>query len=139
MIGGASWAWWIGFHVVVVVLLLADSFLPGRRSDGAPSAWVAWGWTAGLVAAALCFAGWIDWKQGHALALQFIAGYTIETSLSIDNLFVFLVLFQGFKISEKRQHKALLWGVGGAVIMRAAFIAVGVTLIDRFEWVTWIF
>jgi tellurite resistance protein TerC len=138
MVGGASWTWWIGFHVVVVVLLVVDSFLIGRRKDG-PSQSMSWLWTAGLAVAAALFAGWIAHEQGHMLALQFVAGYAIETSLSVDNLFVFLIIFQGFRISEKRQHQALLWGVGGAVIMRAIFIAVGVALIDRFAWVTWIF
>ena len=85
------------------------------------------------------FAAWIDREQGRQPALEFVAGYAIETSLSIDNLFVFLVLFQGFHISEKRQHTALLWGVGGAVMLRAMFIAAGVTLIDRFHWITWVF
>ena len=68
-----------------------------------------------------------------------MAGYTIETSLSVDNLFVFLVLFRGFRIGPQRQHKALLWGVWGAFVLRALFIAAGITLLRRFEWVTWIF
>ena len=72
-------------------------------------------------------------------ALQFVAGYTIETSLSIDNLFVFLVLFEGFRISPARQHVALLWGVGGAVLLRALFIAVGVNLLQHFAWITYVF
>ncbi|HVX57579.1 MAG TPA: hypothetical protein VHA37_07660, partial [Candidatus Saccharimonadales bacterium] len=131
MIGGASWTWWIVFHVVVVALLLADSFLPGRRKGKPPSAKLAWAWTALLALAAFCFAGWIAHKQGHILALQFITGYTIEISLSIDNLFVFLVIFEGFRISAQRQHTALAWGIGGAILLRALFIAVGVALVDR--------
>ena len=99
---------------------------------------VAWLWTAVLAVAAAAFACWIAVVQGHERALEWAAGYTIETSLSIDNLFVFMVLFQGFRISRKRQHHALLWGVAGAVVLRALFIAAGVTLIQRFDWVTWI-
>ncbi|MGA7242823.1 MAG: branched-chain amino acid ABC transporter substrate-binding protein, partial [Terracidiphilus sp.] len=99
----------------------------------------AWIWTGVLVAATALFAIWIAVGQSHHNALEFVAGYTIETSLSIDNLFVFLVLFQGFQISQKRQHTALLWGVAGAIILRALFIAAGVTLIQRFEWISWIF
>jgi tellurite resistance protein TerC len=68
-----------------------------------------------------------------------VAGYAIETSLSIDNLFVFLVLFEGFRISQRRQHTALLWGIAGAIILRALFIAMGVSLIQRFDWISWIF
>jgi predicted tellurium resistance membrane protein TerC len=139
MIGGASWTWWICFHVVVVGLLLADSLLPGHRRDEQPSPALAWIWTGVLALAAAAFAGWIAFKQGHVPALQFVAGYTIEISLSIDNLFVFLVLFQGFHISAKRQHTALLWGIGGAILLRAIFIATGITLLRRFEWITYVF
>jgi len=77
--------------------------------------------------------------QGRQTALEWVGGYAIETSLSVDNLFVFLVIFQGFRISQQRQHNALLWGVGGAVVLRALFIAAGITLLKRFDWITWIF
>jgi tellurite resistance protein TerC len=92
-----------------------------------------------LVAAAMGFAGWIAIAKGHQPALEFVAGYGIEFSLSVDNLFVFLVLFQGFRISPRRQHTALLWGVAGAVVLRALFIAAGITLLRRFDWITWVF
>jgi tellurite resistance protein TerC len=138
MIAGASWGWWIGFHAAVVALLIADSWLPGRRRDTEHQQRVAWLWTAVLAVAAAAFAGWIAVVQGRERALEWAAGYTIETSLSVDNLFVFLVLFQGFRISRRRQHHVLLWGVAGAVALRALFIAAGVTLIQRFAWVTWI-
>jgi tellurite resistance protein TerC len=68
-----------------------------------------------------------------------VGGYTIETSLSIDNLFIFMVIFQGFRISPQRQHKALLWGMGGAVALRALFIVAGIALLRRFEWINWVF
>jgi tellurite resistance protein TerC len=139
MIGGASLTWWIGFHVAVVALLIIDSLLPGNRPESRRSQWLTWVWTACLALAAAAFAAWIAHKQGHVPALQFVAGYTIEISLSIDNLFVFLVIFQGFKISRRGQHRALAWGVGGAIVLRALFIALGVTLIDRFQWVTYVF
>jgi tellurite resistance protein TerC len=138
MIAGASWGWWIGFHVAVVALLVIDSLLPGRRHETEHKQRVAWLWTAALAVAAAVFACWIASVQGHERALEWAAGYTIETSLSIDNLFVFMVLFQGFRISRRRQHHALLWGVAGAVVLRALFIAAGVTLIQRFDWITWI-
>jgi tellurite resistance protein TerC len=139
MIAGFSWAWWAGFHAVVAVVLLADSFLPGHRRASRYAQAFVWVGTAGLVLAAAGFACWIAVAQGRQAALEFAAGYTIETSMSVDNLFVFLVLFQGFQISEQRQHKALLWGVWGAFVLRAAFIAAGITLLRRFEWVTWVF
>src|ERR1700738_2627152 len=139
MIGGASWTWWIGFHAAGGVLLVVDSLLPGHRRDSRQAQRAAWLWTVLLAAAAAAFAGWIALKQGRVTALQFVAGYTIETSLSVDNLFVFLVMFQGFQIDARRQHKALLWGVAGAVVLRALFIAAGVTLLARFEWINFVF
>ncbi len=139
MIGGATWAWWIGFHAAVIALLAVDAFLLRRSPDQSRTHLGAWIWTGVLLIASACFAAWIYTEQGRQPALEFVAGYAIETSLSIDNLFVFLVLLQGFQISEKSQHKVLLWGVGGAVLLRAVFIAAGVTLIDRFHWVTWVF
>jgi tellurite resistance protein TerC len=139
MIAGVSWIWWAGFHAVVAVLLVGDSFMPGHRRETRHKQAFAWLGTAVLVLAAACFAAWIAMTQGRQTALEFVAGYTIETSLSIDNLFIFMVLFQGFRISAQRQHKALLWGVLGAVVLRGLFIAAGVTLLQRFEWITWIF
>ncbi len=139
LIGGASLSWWIGFHAAVLTLLLVDSVLPGHRSASRHTQSIAWMWTGVLALCAAGFAAWIAVAQGHVPALQFVAGYTIETSLSVDNLFVFLVLFQGFHISPRRQHTALLWGVGGAVILRALFIAAGITLLQRFKWITYIF
>ena len=120
-------------------MLLADSMLPGhRRATQHPQAF-AWLWTGVLVAAATGFAAWIAIAKGHQPALEFVAGYAIETSLSVDNLFVFLVIFQGFRISPGRQHTALLWGIAGAVVLRAIFIAAGLTLLSRFDWITWVF
>ena len=139
MVGGVSWTWWLGFHLVVAALLVADSLLPGSRSETRRTQKVAWLWTAMLVAVATAFAAWIAIVKGHQPALEFVAGYAIETSLSVDNLFVFLVLFQGFRISPRRQHTALLWGVAGAVVLRALFIAAGITLLQKFAWITWVF
>lgn len=139
MIAGASWEFWVGFHVVVVVLLIIDSLLPGRHHESKYSHLFSWVWTVVLVLAASGFAAWMAVEHGHQPALEFVAGYTIELSLSIDNLFIFLVIFRGFHVSEPRQHIALLWGVAGAVVMRGLFIAAGITLLHRFEWITWIF
>ena len=137
MIAGASWGWWIGFHAVVAALLVGEWLLFGRRADRQTQAY-AWLGTASLGVVAVAFAIWVAVAFGRQTALEYVAGYTIETSLSIDNLFVFMVLFQGFKISRKRQHTALLWGIGGAVVLLAVFIAAGVALLQRFEWITWI-
>jgi tellurite resistance protein TerC len=139
MIAGVSWVWWLGFHAAVVAVLLVDSILPGHRRQTRYPQLFAWIGTAGVMLAAVGFCAWIGITQGRQTALEWFAGYTIETSLSVDNLFVFLVIFQGFRISRERQHSALVWGVGGAVLLRALFILAGITLLKRFEWITWIF
>jgi tellurite resistance protein TerC len=139
MVAGVSWVWWLGFHVVVAAVLAADALLLGRRKGMPRPQALAWLWTALLVLAATGFAAWIAIAQGRQTALEFVAGYAIETSLSVDNLFVFMVIFQGFGVSTRRQHTALLWGMGGAVVLRALFIAAGITLMRHFTWITWIF
>jgi tellurite resistance protein TerC len=158
MIAGASWVWWLGFHAVVAALLVAESLLwrafgdaPALEAAPAPASlpgpWrshrrsraLAWLTTAGLVLAATGFAAWIAIAKGRQPALEFVGGYAIEISLSVDNLFVFMAIFQGFHVTEQRQHKVLLWGVSGAVVLRALFIAAGIVLLSRFDWITWVF
>ena len=139
MIAGASWAWWAGFHAVVAAVLVADSLLPGHRRESRHAQAFVWLGTAGLALAAAGFACWIAVAMGRQTALEFAAGYTIEASLSVDNLLVLLLLFRTVQIGAVREHKALLWGVWGAFMMRALFIALGLALLRRFDWVTWIF
>jgi tellurite resistance protein TerC len=139
MIAGASWTWWLGFHAVVAVVLVADSLMPGHRSDAKRPQAMAWLTTAILVAVSAGFAVWLGMTAGRQTALEWVGGWAIETSLSVDNLFIFLVIFQGFRISTRRQHTALLWGVLGAVVLRGLFILLGISLLKRFEWVTWVF
>ena len=137
-IAGAPLLWWIGFHIAVLALVGADAMLPhSRREEPRPK--LAWIWSLFVACAAGGFAFWLNYAQGHQTALEFVSGYVIETSLSVDNLFVFLVLFEGFRIDTRRQHNALLWGVGGAVLLRALFILAGITLLERFNWITYIF
>ena len=98
---GVSWVWWVGFHAVVALVLLGDSLLPGHRSETRSAQKAAWLGTLGLVLAAAGFAAWIAVTMGRQTALEFAAGYTIEASLSVDNLFVFLVLFEGRPFSDE--------------------------------------
>ncbi|HTW79158.1 MAG TPA: hypothetical protein VME23_06440 [Terracidiphilus sp.] len=139
MFAGVSYVWWIGFHLAVAVLLVADSFLPGHRHQDRQASASAWLGSGAFVIVAAAFALWIAFAQGRQPALEFVAGYTIEASLSIDNLFVFLLLFEGFQISRQRQHTALAWGVWGAIVLRALFIGMGITLLRRYAWITWLF
>jgi tellurite resistance protein TerC len=139
MIAGASWTWWLGFHAVVAAILVADSLLPGHRTETKRPQAMAWLTTAVLAVASAGFAVWLGMTAGRQTALEWVGGWAIETSLSVDNLFIFLVIFQGFRISTRRQHTALLWGVMGAVVLRALFIFAGISLLQHFEWVTWVF
>lgn len=136
MIAGASWQWWIGFHAAVALLLVLDGWWSGRRHASTRSVWAG---PAVLLVCAAGFAFWLAWAHGRQPALEWAAGYTVELSLSADNLFVFMFLFQGFEVGPARQHKALLWGIGGAVVLRALFIVAGIALLERFEWVAWLF
>jgi tellurite resistance protein TerC len=133
---------WIGFHLFLLVLL-AFEFFYARRRTPAPSpakahrtavvSTVLW------IAAALAFAGFVFYTLGSESAVQYLAGYAIEESLSIDNLFVFLLLFRLFQIQPLKQPRVLFWGVLGAILMRGAFIAAGIGLLDRFAWISYVF
>jgi len=112
------------FNLVVVLLLGADFFLLSRPGK-AISQRAAWLWTGFIALLAGGFALWLGWEHGSQSALEFTSGYLIESSLSVDNLFVFLLLFRSFGISLAQQHRALQWGVLGAIVMRAVFASVG--------------
>jgi tellurite resistance protein TerC len=129
---------WILFNVFVIAMLVLDLGLlnrPGHRI-GYREALV---WSGVWIALAGLFAILELFWHGHVPALQFVTGYVIELSLSVDNLFVFLVIFRYFKVPDEQQHRVLFWGILGALIMRGVFILAGVTLIRRFEWITYLF
>ena len=138
MIAGAPLTYWIGFHAVVLLLLVTDLVLLGRRGDG-PRFRTAFLWTIFLIVLALAFAAFLLHTQGPEHALEFVSGYVLEGSLSIDNLFVFLVLFKSFGLTVGEQHRALLYGVLGAVVLRAFFIVAGIALLNRFAAMQYIF
>ena len=96
-------------------------------------------WSAAWIALAAIFAVIIFFWHGRTPALEFATGYVIELSLSVDNLFVFLLIFRFFRVPAIHQHKVLFWGILGALIMRAVFIAAGVGLIGRFHWIIYVF
>jgi tellurite resistance protein TerC len=138
MYAGAPLSYWIGFHALVLVLLALDLVFLNHKDEKTAQR-LAWGWTLILFCLASGFALWTLRVDGHQHALEFFSGYLIETSLSVDNLFVFLLMFRSLRLGRHQQHRILLWGVAGAIIMRALFIAAGVTLLQRFAWVEDIF
>ncbi len=136
---GASVSFWLAFHAIVAVLLLVDLLVLGRARNARAGVRQAWAWTAVLAAAAFCFALWVSHRQGHGQAIEFLSGYLIEGSLSVDNLFVFLLLFRSLGLDEDGQRRVLLWGVLGAIVLRALCIFGGVALLERFGWIQYIF
>src|SRR6202158_3829113 len=97
------------------------------------------GWSAMWVALAATFAVIVYFWQGHQVALEFFTGYVLELSLSVDNLFIFLLVFRYFSVPEEQQHRVLFWGILGALLMRGVFIGAGVGLIHRFHWILYVF
>ena len=120
---------WIGFNVFILLALLLDMVVL-RREAHTVSVREALLASAAWVGVALVFAAGLAYFEGHAAALQFVTGYVIEESLSIDNLFVMLVLFSHFAIPEPYQHRVLFWGILGAMVMRLGLILAGVALIN---------
>jgi len=129
---------WILFNLFVLGMLALDLGLL-QRPGHAVKFREALAWSGVWVGLACAFAGLVYFRYGHATAVEFVTGYVIELSLSVDNLFIFLLIFQYFRISLHHQHKVLFWGILGALVMRAIFIVVGIGLIRRFHWITYIF
>ena len=129
---------WIVFHALLLVLLGLEVLLlhkttpetAPRRSYAATALWIL---------GAVAFAGWVYLRLHPQLGQEFLAGYALEEALSIDNLFVFLLLFKSFRIEPAKQRRVLFWGILGAVILRAGFIFAGVRLLEKFDWVTYVF
>jgi tellurite resistance protein TerC len=130
--------WWIAFNAFVLAMLAIDLGVFHRNSH-APSVREALAWTGVWAALALAFNGWIWSQWGAEPALQFLTGWLIEKSLSIDNVFVFLLIFGYFQVPAAYRHKVLFWGIVGALVMRAAFIFAGVALMERFHWTIYLF
>ena len=129
---------WIGFIVFVVVMLCLDLFVFHKKNKEVKIK-EALIWSAFWIGLAIVFNLGVWHYLGKTKALEFLTGYLIEESLSVDNLFVFILIFGFFKIDPKFQHKILFWGIIGAIVMRAVFIFAGVALIQQFAWVMYIF
>lgn len=129
---------WIAFNVFVIIMLVVDLKVFHREAHEI-SVKEALIWSAIWIALALCFNVAIYFWRGSESALEFLTGYLIEKSLSMDNLFVFIMIFAYFGVAPRYQHNVLFWGILGALIMRAIFIAAGITLIMKFQWLILVF
>ena len=129
---------WILFNLFALGMLVLDLLVVHRRSRVVRSR-EALAWSAMWIVLAAVFAGLLFFWQGRQAALEFATGYLLELSLSVDNLFIFLVIFRYFSVPEEHQRKVLFWGILGALVMRGIFILAGVGLIERFHWVLYLF
>lgn len=129
---------WVGFNLFLLMMLALDLGVFHRKAH-VVTVREAGGWTAAWVSLALVFNVGVWWFLGQQKALEFLTGYVIEYSLSVDNMFVFALLFSYFGVPKVLQHKVLFWGILGALTMRAAMIFLGVALITKFAWIIYIF
>ena len=127
-------SFWIGFNLFVLAMLALDLGVFNRKAH-AVTIREAGAWTAVWVSLALLFNVGLYVVAGPQAGLEFLTGYLIEYSLSVDNIFVFVLIFSAFAVPPKYQHRVLFWGILGALIMRGAMIALGVVLINRFHWI----
>ena len=135
------WAW-ILFYILVLMMLLIDLKSFGRKGQHEVSVSEALKMSAVWIGVSLLFCAGIYWmypSDPHEKAMEFLAGYLIEKSLSMDNLFVFLTLFSFFGVQRKYQHEVLFWGIFGALVLRSIFIFAGTAMIQNFEWILGIF
>jgi tellurite resistance protein TerC len=128
-----------GGYLALVLALLAVDIAAYRRNPHEMSMREASAWTAGWIGVALLFGAGLLWRFGHRVAVEYVTGYIIEYALSVDNLFVFILIFRTFGVPPLYQRRVLLWGILGAMIMRAAFILLGAALISRFHWLLYVF
>jgi tellurite resistance protein TerC len=129
---------WILFNLFVLGMLALDLGFLQRRGHTVNFR-EALIWSLVWIGLAGAFAVLVYSRYGHATAVEFVTGYVIELSLSVDNLFIFILIFRFFRVAPEHQHKVLFWGIVGALVMRAIFIVVGIGLIRRFQWITYIF
>jgi len=130
--------WWVAFNAFVIAMLALDLGVFHRKAHVVGMK-EALGWSAVWIAMALVFNVWVWYELGAQKGTEFLTGYLIEKSLSVDNVFVFAVLFTFFGIPAQYQHRVLFWGIFGALVMRAAMIFAGAALIQNFTWVIYLF
>ena len=138
LLTSAPWWAWAGFHLLIVLVLALDLGVFNRDAH-APSMREAALWSCAWILLALAFNGLVWRTMGGVRAAEWTTGYLLEKALSVDNLFVFVLLFTAFQVPPRHQHRILYWGVLGALIMRAAMILAGTALLNRFQWMGFVF
>ena len=138
LLQAAPWWAWLGFHLLIFAMLAVDLGIFNRKAH-APSVKEAVAWSAVWILLALAFNAMLFKVEGAQAGLEFFTAWVLEKSLSVDNLFVFVLLFAAFRVEMRHQHRILYWGVLGALLMRAAMILAGTALIQRFEWMMYVF
>ncbi|MFW2570133.1 TerC family protein [Legionella sp. 29fVS95] len=143
----SEWWMWLGFFLLVSLVLAIDIFLLGRRKAHRISIKEALTWVSIWISLALLFNLFLWWYLihtagvviAHQKAMEFLTGYLIEESLSIDNMFIFIMIFNYFAVPHEYQRRVLLYGVMGAIVMRLGIILLGVFLVEKFHWILYIF
>ena len=138
MFSTLPWWTWAGFLAFVAVMLALDLGVFNRHAHTVTMK-EALAWCAVWFGLAMAFNLLVSFKMGDQAALEFFTGYIVELCLSVDNVFVFIVIFQYFRVEPRHQHRVLFWGILGAVVMRAIFIFAGISLINRFHWIIYVF
>lgn len=129
---------WVLFNLFVLAMLALDLGVFHRKAHEVKMKG-ALTWSAVWIVLALAFNAWVYHSRGPQAGLEFFTGYLIEKALSVDNVFVFLLIFTYFRVPAEYQHKVLFWGILGALVMRIIFIAAGVALIQKFHWIIYVF
>lgn len=127
---------WAAFLIGAAVVVAIDLFAAGGKEVTAKKAGI---WTAIWVSLSLSFAGFLHFEYGTTASVPFLTAYVIEYALSVDNLFVFIIVFAAFKVGNRAQHRLLYWGIIGAFILRGTLIGLGTTLVAKFEWLLYLF
>lgn len=133
-----SLTWWVSFNILILVLLALDLGVFNKKAHVIKLKEAA-GWSVFWIILGLSFGVFMWYEEGREIGMQYLTGYVVEKSLSVDNLFVFLVIFRAFSIEKQHQHRLLFWGILGAIVLRGIMIALGAQLINSFHGIIYVF
>lgn len=133
-----SLTWWVSFNILILILLALDLGVFNKKAHVIKLKEAAL-WSVFWIILGVAFGAFLWFEEGSVIGMQYLTGYVVEKSLSVDNLFVFVVIFRAFQIEKQHQHRLLFWGILGAIILRGVMIAAGTQLLANFHWVIWVF